>query len=484
MATQTSVCARVAPLFCLALTGCSGCIPSVPGLKEAAIISSNVAKVAGVVQSIHSARAQAKSDQAMVDFAKLMSQQQGANAQAASPTGTSALAVAELNNLLRNTPAPATSAPTGGGAADQSLEELKRLLAQEQTSAATQPGGSQDPASALGELTALLREEQVAPGSGQEKKRDPAEILLEHIAALNQQRATAGPTTAEDATPAEALRTLIERMQRDRAATGGGEKAGRGAAQAAAGSKTPSGASSHLPAPLAPPGQASATGPGAVVVGVPPQIASPTPAAGTASAAPGVPSPYPNVVVGPDGKRRPAPGYRWVSDDPNDLRVLPKAGTPHPQHPNVVANKDGRWVPASGYTWVSEDAGDFRVVLKQNTRHLAYNYWKDMNGDGRATVDELVGVKNVFKPHERLELAVYYNLNCKGKTIAYKLWGPDGGVVLEESMDCKHDFVLWPVRMRGHLMDYLLNKVGPGSYRFAGYVDGKYVGSCEFTIAQ
>ena len=190
----------------------------------------------------------------------------------------------------------------------------------------------------------------------------------------------------------------------------------------------------------------------------------------------------PNIVMGSDGKRHPAQGFRWASNDPNDIRALPKLGTSHPQHANVVGDKDGRWVPSEGYVWANQAKGDFRVIARPTGLHLAYNYWKDFNGDGRATVDEFVGVKKQFKRSETLELCCFYDLQCKGKTIAWKVHGPRGTAVLEDTMQSQYDFAVWPIKMGGRLMAHLASRGGLGAYKFTGYLDGKHVGSCDFEI--
>jgi len=62
--------------------------------------------------------------------------------------------------------------------------------------------------------------------------------------------------------------------------------------------------------------------------------------------------------------KKPNPGYRWVSEDPNDSRVKWTPGTPDPDHPNVVASeKEGNWKPAPGYKWRDNAAQqDMQVV--------------------------------------------------------------------------------------------------------------------------
>ncbi len=91
---------------------------------------------------------------------------------------------------------------------------------------------------------------------------------------------------------------------------------------------------------------------------------------------PVVPAPAPNlppnVVLGPNGRALPAPGYEWVdANNPDDLRVRPiqqvvppgpgpvPAGNPPP---NVVRNPDGTYRPAPGYEWVDpNNVNDVRV---------------------------------------------------------------------------------------------------------------------------
>lgn len=73
---------------------------------------------------------------------------------------------------------------------------------------------------------------------------------------------------------------------------------------------------------------------------------------------------YPNIIWGQNGKLRPAEGYLFVNpSDPKDLRVrrIP-AGTPHGRYPHVVWGKDGKLWPAEGYAWDPNNRGSFRVV--------------------------------------------------------------------------------------------------------------------------
>jgi len=93
---------------------------------------------------------------------------------------------------------------------------------------------------------------------------------------------------------------------------------------------------------------------------VPPSPSTPG-APGAATTAPS----YPNVVITPEGKLQPAPGYRWVSDAADDQRVIWNPGSRHPQYPNVVAGTaEGGWEPAAGYRWITNAPGDMQVVPK------------------------------------------------------------------------------------------------------------------------
>jgi len=92
-------------------------------------------------------------------------------------------------------------------------------------------------------------------------------------------------------------------------------------------------------------------------------LVNPLPPGGCGSEEDLRPSRYPHVVVAANGNLVPAPGYDWVSDDPDDLDVIWSPGKPHPQHPNVVAGAAaGKWEPAPGYRWVSDDPDDMQVV--------------------------------------------------------------------------------------------------------------------------
>lgn len=63
----------------------------------------------------------------------------------------------------------------------------------------------------------------------------------------------------------------------------------------------------------------------------------------------------PNVIRTSNGKLRPASGYVWVNDDPNDLRVK--------LMPGLIRTDDGCLRPARGYTWVNpKDPRDLRVT--------------------------------------------------------------------------------------------------------------------------
>lgn len=79
----------------------------------------------------------------------------------------------------------------------------------------------------------------------------------------------------------------------------------------------------------------------------------------------------PHVVMGPDGKFNPEPGYSWLNDDPNDYSVAWVPGAKHPEHPNVVASQEpDQWKPAAGYDWAeAKGVDDMRVVWQPGRPH-------------------------------------------------------------------------------------------------------------------
>src|SRR5262249_19349758 len=83
----------------------------------------------------------------------------------------------------------------------------------------------------------------------------------------------------------------------------------------------------------------------------------------------GAPNPdHEHVVMGPDGRWRPAPGYKWSNDDPKDYSVELDVGAPNPDHEHVVMGPDGRWRPAPGYKWSYDDPKYYSVELDGGAR--------------------------------------------------------------------------------------------------------------------
>ena len=78
----------------------------------------------------------------------------------------------------------------------------------------------------------------------------------------------------------------------------------------------------------------------------------------------GTPHPkHPNLVADGKGNLGPAPGYKWLNDAPDNMRVVWAPGKTHTQHPHVVAAaREGGWRVAPGYKWASDKPGDLRVV--------------------------------------------------------------------------------------------------------------------------
>ena len=70
-----------------------------------------------------------------------------------------------------------------------------------------------------------------------------------------------------------------------------------------------------------------------------------------------------NDVKLPNGQLRPAAGFNWLSNEPNDFRVRWQPGLAHPTLPNLVSGTNAPvFVPAQGYRWANNLPNDFSVV--------------------------------------------------------------------------------------------------------------------------
>ena len=68
-----------------------------------------------------------------------------------------------------------------------------------------------------------------------------------------------------------------------------------------------------------------------------------------------------------EGKFSAAPGYAWVNDANEDLRVQWSPGKVHTHHPHVIASDtEGKFSAAPGFAWVSDAEDDLRVVPKDD----------------------------------------------------------------------------------------------------------------------
>lgn len=69
------------------------------------------------------------------------------------------------------------------------------------------------------------------------------------------------------------------------------------------------------------------------------------------------------ILVNEKGQYQPIPGYKWVSDAPDDYRVVWAPGTVHStDFPNTLAGDTvGNWRPAAGYRWLKESTDDLRT---------------------------------------------------------------------------------------------------------------------------
>lgn len=72
----------------------------------------------------------------------------------------------------------------------------------------------------------------------------------------------------------------------------------------------------------------------------------------SAFSAPGLPTPYPNVLEGiKDGGYMPNLGYVWATDNPNDLRVVWRPNMLYPRLHLMTGNQEGLFKPEDGYRW-------------------------------------------------------------------------------------------------------------------------------------
>lgn len=71
---------------------------------------------------------------------------------------------------------------------------------------------------------------------------------------------------------------------------------------------------------------------------------------------------YTNVIAGTrEGEWKPTPGYGWVDDNNKRTDWIP--GALMPGQPNVQASpEEGLWIPAPGYKWLNDSKDSFEVV--------------------------------------------------------------------------------------------------------------------------
>jgi hypothetical protein len=70
-----------------------------------------------------------------------------------------------------------------------------------------------------------------------------------------------------------------------------------------------------------------------------------------------------NLVRSLDNKWLPAPGFEWLTQNSNDLRVRWVPGLRHSTEVNVIAGKnENTWYPANGFQWLNNNPNDLRVV--------------------------------------------------------------------------------------------------------------------------
>lgn len=77
----------------------------------------------------------------------------------------------------------------------------------------------------------------------------------------------------------------------------------------------------------------------------------------------------PHVVPSSNGLA-PAPGYAWLNNEPNDLRVRWNPGEKHHSAAHIVAcQQEGNWCPEFGYKFVNNDPNDLTVRWQPGQKH-------------------------------------------------------------------------------------------------------------------
>lgn len=118
-----------------------------------------------------------------------------------------------------------------------------------------------------------------------------------------------------------------------------------------------------------------------------PPVTAVVPSAGTTNEAPRPVNPHLVAGTKPNSWSTES-GYRWLNDEPSDLRVVWTPGTPHKQHAHVVAgNTEGNWTPAEGYTWASATAADLSVRWLPGRKHSKLEHIIAGTEEGKFTVE-------------------------------------------------------------------------------------------------
>ena len=159
----------------------------------------------------------------------------------------------------------------------------------------------------------------------------------------------------------------------------------------------------------------------------------------------------------------------------------------------VNPNRDGR-------NYQSRNRYIIDPTKVRGRHHLSANYWKDFDGNGKMTINELTGIKNKFQDNEEIVLFRYDNsffARAKPRELVSEIYSPKGELI-DTYKSTKEDLKeLRPKRRYakrfhrgvkeidkdgGSLMSFLLKKGGYGNYRVVWKHKGKYSGSNEFKI--
>ena len=167
--------------------------------------------------------------------------------------------------------------------------------------------------------------------------------------------------------------------------------------------------------------------------------------------------------------------------------------------PEHVVFRDGKYFPEPGYVWLNpDDPKDLRVVKIQPRKEkkvpepFFFNYYIDKNNDNQWSLDEFIGIKEVFRSDEPVRAVSFWkvvNGDLNGKRVTMDILGLDTNRVaynfgiVEEDPD--NVIRLHNGRWATHYLipvEELKEKVGGSRFRVIWNLDGKPQKYADFTV--